>query len=132
MEIQKETIEQDPIMGTQEVTRTQQHVPSQAAVDEVEADRVGAIVWYIIGFLEVLLAVRFIFLLLGANNTGFTAMIYDITHPFVTLFQGIFASPATTGSYFDTATILAMIVYALIGWGITSLIGISRHRVVTN
>ncbi len=87
-------------------------------------ERLKDLVWFLIGSLEVLLALRVIFLLLAARASGFAAFLYTLTYPFVAPFRGIFPAPAEGGSYLDTAAILAMIIYALIAWGIVALIDI--------
>ncbi|MEI6478038.1 MAG: YggT family protein [bacterium] len=131
MEIERETVTQDPQTGNTEAVRTQEKVPSESAVSEHHAIKAGAYVWYVVGVLNVLIALRFVFLLLGAKNTGFTASLYQVTHPLIAPFAGIFSSPGSDTGYFDTASILAIAVYLLIAWGIVALIDISlRDREV--
>lgn len=84
-------------------------------------------IYYILGVLEVLLGLRFLFMLLGANpRSGFTAFLYAVTGIFIAPFSGIFNPVSTTGlasrSVLDPATIIAMAIYALIGWGIVKLL----------
>ncbi|MCC2631512.1 MAG: rane protein of unknown function [Patescibacteria group bacterium] len=127
MEIQTEEVRQDPVTGSREVVRTQESTLSQAVVQDQAVEKTNAVVWYIVGVILVLLALRLLFLLLGAGNTGFTALIYTITAPLVAPFRGIFASPGVDTGYFDTAALLAMVIYPLIGWGISSLMDVSRR-----
>ena len=89
------------------------------------------VVYYILGILEVLLAFRLMFKLLGANpNSGFISFIYSISQVFLIPFTTIFRSAATQGietkAVLEPSTIIAMIVYALIAWGIVKLIIIMR------
>lgn len=86
-----------------------------------------SIIYYILGLIEILLAMRFLFMLLGANpRSGFTAFLYSITGIFISPFSGIFnpvtASGLVSSSVFDPAAIIAMAVYALIAWGIVRLL----------
>lgn len=79
------------------------------------------IVGAIFGVIEVILAFRFIFKLLGADpDSGFVKFIYGITQWFVGLFEGIFSKVATSGlevkSIFEPATLIAMLVVGLIAW----------------
>ena len=127
MEIERQTVVQDPATGSREVVHTAEHIPSMGAVEEAQADRVDAYIWYIVALIEILLVLRTAFLLLGAKNTGFTSILYSVTYPLVALFKGIFPAPNSTTGYFETAAILAMVMYALIGWGIVSLIDISKR-----
>jgi len=47
--------------------------------------------------------------------------LYNLSHIFVVAFNGIFNDQALGRSVFEISTIVAMIVYALIAWGIVSL-----------
>ncbi len=91
------------------------------------------VIYYLLGLIEVLLGLRFLFMLLGANpRSGFTAFLYMISGIFVSPFTGIFNPLTTTGlvsrSVFDPATIVAMLIYALIAWGIVRLLWIKVSR----
>jgi hypothetical protein len=88
------------------------------------------IVWFIAGVLLVLLGMRFVFALLGANpNNWLASFVYNVTHPFVAPFFGLFNYNyvAVSGvGRFETFTLVAMVVYALIAWGIARLVSIRR------
>lgn len=85
------------------------------------------IVWYILGILELLLAFRFVFKLLGANpGAGFTKFIYGITYLFANPFFAVFQKSQVQGSIFEWSTILAMIVYWIIAIGIIRLFLMSK------
>lgn len=90
------------------------------------------IVYYVLGVLEVLLAFRLVFKLLGANPASpFVAFIYSLTQIFLYPFMGIFPTAVTKGleaqAILEPTTIIAMIVYAVIAWGIVKLIGIMKE-----
>ncbi|HET9109793.1 MAG TPA: YggT family protein [Ktedonobacterales bacterium] len=85
--------------------------------------RAGQIVYLILGILETLLVIRFVLKLLAANPVApFTSFIYALTEPFVVPFEGVFQAPQTQGAMLDLAAVLAMIVYALLVWGIVSVL----------
>jgi len=89
------------------------------------------IVYYILGVLEVLFAFRLVFKLLGANpQSPFVSFIYTVSQAFLSPFSGIFRSATTKGietqSVLESTTIIAMIVYAVVAWGIAKLIEISK------
>ncbi|MDB4940430.1 MAG: hypothetical protein JWO40_855 [Candidatus Doudnabacteria bacterium] len=85
------------------------------------------VVWYILGILEVLLAFRFVLKLLGANpNAGFTSFIYNASYPFAAPFLSVFRITKVAGSVFEWTTILAMLVYWLIAWGIVRMFLMSK------
>ncbi|MGB4659653.1 MAG: hypothetical protein WBI07_10755 [Mobilitalea sp.] len=91
------------------------------------------IIYYILGILEVLFAFRLVFKVLGANaESGFVSIIYSITGLFLTPFTAIFRSATTQGietkAVLEPSTIIAMIVYALIAWGLAKLISIIKGR----
>lgn len=87
------------------------------------------VVWYIAGLISVIIALRFILLLLGANReAGFTDLVYSASTPFVAPFVGIFGEPTYGVSVFEVSSILAIIVYLLIAWGIAKLITIGRPQ----
>lgn len=85
------------------------------------------IVWYILGVLEALLAVRLILKLLGANPAaGFSNFIYDLSYFFVAPFLNVFQITSVEGVIFEWTTLLAMIIYYLIAWGIIKLFLMSK------
>lgn len=80
------------------------------------------IVWYIVGLIEVLLIFRFLLKLFGANaDAAFTNFIYTLSIPFAVPFSSVFGISKVESSLFEWTTLLAMLVYLLIGWGITKL-----------
>ncbi len=77
------------------------------------------IIYAIFGLIEAILAFRLIFKLLGANpDNGFVHSIYAVSQFFVGIFEGIF--PRIT--VFEPATLIAMVVIALIAWVVLKLI----------
>ena len=89
--------------------------------------KIRKIVSYILGILEAVLVFRFIFKLLGANpESGFVSFIYTVSGALLTPFNSIFRTAVTQGietkSVLEPANIIAMIVYALIAYGIVMLI----------
>jgi hypothetical protein len=81
------------------------------------------VVYFVLGLLEVIMGLRFIFRLLGANQgSAFVVFLYDLSHVFVAPFNGIF-NDQTIGntSVFEVSTLIAMLVYALIAWGLIEL-----------
>ena len=85
------------------------------------------IVWYIVGIVEVLLAFRFVLKLLAANpSAGFTNFIYSVSSPFASPFLNVFSIPKVEGVILEWTTLLAMLVYFLIGWAIIKLFVMSK------
>jgi hypothetical protein len=85
------------------------------------------VVWYILGVLEILLAFRFVLKLLAANpSAGFSSFIYNVTYPFAAPFLNVFRITRVEGNIFEWTTILAMLVYWLIAWGIIKVFLMSK------
>lgn len=86
------------------------------------------VVWYIAGVLLAVLGLRFVLALLGANpNNEFANFIYSLSHPFVAPFFSLFGYDLRYGvSRFETFTLVAMAIYALIAYGIVRLVTINK------
>lgn len=87
-------------------------------------------IYFIFGFLEILLAARFILKLTGASSvSGFVKAIYGVTGMLVYPFEGIFSKWFTPGlettSVFEPSTLVALAVFAVMAWGIVKLVRIS-------
>lgn len=90
---------------------------------------VQRLVWLAIGFINILIALRFVFLLLGANRDAqFTDLIYSLSAPFVAPFTAIFNEPAYGQSVFEVSSLIAIVIYTLIGWGIAKLLTVTRPQ----
>jgi ABC-type Na+ efflux pump permease subunit len=85
------------------------------------------VVWYLCALLEVILAFRFFLRFAGANpGAGFTSFIYAISWPFAGPFIAVFRATVVGDKVFEWTTLLAMVVYLLIAWGIGSLFTMSK------
>jgi len=86
-----------------------------------ESNVVQRIISLIFGIIELILAFRLVFRLMGANSeNAFVRGIYNITHPLVKLFEGIFSRSTLSGteniSIFEPATLIAMLVIGIIAF----------------
>lgn len=112
------------------VTRTTEIIDNPT-IDEAHPQTIAArVVWYVADVLLVLLAFRFVLAALGANPANaFANFIYTTSHPFVSPFFGLFGYNLHYGvSRFETYTLVAMAVYAVIAYGIARLLTIDRHH----
>lgn len=102
--------------------------------DEATADRAFTfkatqIVWLLFGLLLALLALRVGLRLIAANPAApFVTLIYAITGVFLWPFQNITISPTIGSVVLEIPTIIAMFVYALIGWAIERLVWVIFYR----
>ncbi|NCU30506.1 YggT family protein [Candidatus Saccharibacteria bacterium] len=87
------------------------------------------VIWYVAGFIIVLLALRVILFMLGANQgSPFVDFIYSFSGLFAAPFSGILPAPTYGEFGIDSASIVAMIVYALVAWGIAKLIMLGANN----
>lgn len=121
---------------TSESTKTQQSVGATPVAAKEYGQKktlfhAYQIVWYIFGFIEIVLAFRFVLKLLGANpDAGFTKFVYGLSSPFAGPFVGIFQSSANRGvettSFLEWSTLVAAIVYVVLTWGIIKIFKLGK------
>jgi hypothetical protein len=87
--------------------------------------RAAAVVGFIVGIVEIFIAARFLGKLLGASTqSAFVHFIYQVSGVLVAPFTGIFGNTGSSTNTFETASLVAIAVYAVIGWGCVVLIRI--------
>ena len=104
-------------------------VATQGEVKDAQADRGSAWVWYVVGLIDLVLLLRFVFKLFGAKAIGFAYTIYQVSSPLTAPFRGIFPTPKSDGSTFDTAALVAIIVYILLAWVVARLLDLVARPV---
>lgn len=87
------------------------------------------VIYFLLGTLEILLAFRLILKIAGASlSSGFVNFIYTVTGIFILPFEGIFrkgfAQGVETTSVLEPSTLVAVIIYAVLAWGIVKFIRI--------
>jgi len=109
----QKTVQSKNLGNTQVVQET---VSTSESVEpgEFALAKISQVLWYVGHFFAVLLALRFVFLMLSANRTGIVLFIYNLTNVLTMPFRGIFPNVVEGGSYFDTAALLAIVMYYLI------------------
>jgi YGGT family len=109
-------------------------VPAVADSSEVvssvsPARRATEIVYLVFGIIEGLLLIRLVLKLLGANAlAGFASFIYGVTDFFMAPFHNLLPTVGSSTSVLETSVVIAIIVYALIGWVLARLIAIKFFR----
>lgn len=98
-----------------------------------ESQTTGYIIYFLFGAVEVLLIFRLFFKLAGAGTaSGFVSFIYSLTQIFIIPFTGIFpqatAQGVVTTAVLEPATIVAIVVYPILAWGILQLVAILSGR----
>lgn len=106
---------------------------TESKVEDTSSQAAMYLTYFILGILEIMLLFRFMFKLSGANpNSGFVSFIYGMTQMLTLPFRGIFPVATTEGAValglFEPQTIVAMIVYSVLAWGVVRFIGILSRQ----
>ena len=125
-----------------ESVTTQNEGPKEAVTTETKriatsSQTVEYLVYFFFGVLEILLVFRLVLKLMGASmSSTFVGLIYGLTGIFTFPFEGIFRRGYTKGlettSVLEPSTLVAIIVYVLLAWGIVKLIRIFSGEKQTN
>jgi len=120
----------EPVVPTTDVVSTEYYRRPAYEYDPTLAQFVR-VMWFMVGLLEGLLAVRFLLAIMGANPANaFAALVYGLTAPFVAPFRTLFATPAAGGSTVELYSLVAMLVYFLAWWTIVRLLSVVTSRPV--
>jgi uncharacterized protein YggT (Ycf19 family) len=78
----------------------------------------------VLSIIELGLSLRFFFRLVGANPaSSFVRFLYDATDGLMAPFSGIFAPvPVVQGGFIDWSVLVAMLIYALVGYVINEIL----------
>lgn len=109
---------------TKDVTPTTSTIVSEEVTPIQTIERV---IYFFFGVIEILLGFRFVLKLTGANAaTGFVSFIYSLTGiftmPFDGIFRRMFAQGLETTSVFEPSTLVALVVYMVLAWGLVQLL----------
>jgi hypothetical protein len=105
--------------------RSQVHTEIRSPIEAV----LGRLVWFVFGFIEVLIAIRFVLLLLGANSkAAFVQTVYRASDVFMAPFVAILGVGRVSGATFEWSALLAIAIYALIAWGAVKAISAISPR----
>lgn len=112
----------------------EEHVVQNVNLEYREAiHKVTQFIWLLFGGLEALIGIRVILMLIGANPANpFTALVYQLSEIFLWPFRNIVANPGFQNYFLEITSLIAMIVYALIGWAIVRLIWVLFYRAPTS
>ena len=85
------------------------------------------IVYYLAGVISLLLGLRFVLFLLGANNTGIVNWVFQITQPFVSPFYGIFGNTILYGdARIEWESLVAIIAIGIIAYIVAGFLRLFR------
>lgn len=107
--------------------RTTEHEPGQG--QRVATFKLTQLIWLMLGLLEAVIALRVVFKLIGVNAASpFAALIYSVSAPFVAPFESLIGAPSAGGMVLEITSVIAMLVYLLIGWGIERIVNVLFYR----
>lgn len=85
--------------------------------------RIASIVWFITFVILSIILLRVVLLLINANEeNGFVRWIYNTSEFFVRPFLGITSDPTLNGVVFEVNSLIAMLIYILLIYGILQLV----------
>ncbi|MDF1520534.1 MAG: YggT family protein [Brevefilum sp.] len=87
------------------------------------------IIWFIFGLIEGILGLRFLFKLVAVNpENPFASLLYSVSDLLLKPFASLAGAPSAGGMVFETSTLLAMLIYALIGWALERIIYVLFYK----
>lgn len=110
-------------------------VVTPAKKEATNSQTIEYLIYFFFGALEILLAFRLVLKLMGAStSSSFVSVIYSLSGLFILPFEGIFrrgfAQGLETTSVLEPSTLVAIVVYAVLAWGIVKLLQVlSREKV---
>jgi len=112
-----------------EIEHREKIVENIGSAQRQNVQRVEQFIWLVFGVLEVMLGLRFFLLLIAANPANpFTRLVYTFTDLFMLPFSGMVRTPSAGGMVLEIPAVIAMIIYALLAWTLTSLVRILFTR----
>lgn len=128
--------EQDRVTTTETTEPVVTREPVSETRQTTHVARAGAstilykVIWLIAGVIIALLALRILLLLLAANQgSPFVDLVYGLSYIFAWPFFGIFSyTPAYGQSVLEVSSIVAIVIYALIAWGLGKLVTVTSPR----
>ena len=114
-------------MASFQEVRTTEHESGQG--QRVATFKATQIIWLLLGLLEASIALRVVFKLIAVNAANpFAKLLYNVTHLFVAPFKSLVGNPASGGMVLEISSIIAMLVYLLIAWGIERIVHVLFYR----
>lgn len=115
------------------------HVHEEHVVENVNLEyretvyKISQFIWLLFGGLEALIGIRVILMLIGANPSNwFTAFVYQLSELFLWPFRNLVTNPSFQNLTLEVTSIIAMLVYALLGWIIVRMIWVIFYRSPTS
>lgn len=108
-------------------TRTTEHEAGRE--QRLATFKATQLIWLLLGLLEAVLALRFVFKLIGVNAANaFASLLYNVTGLFVAPFASLTGTPAAGNMVLEFSTLIAMFVYLLIAWALERIVYVLLYR----
>jgi YggT family protein len=108
---------------------SERSVRDVAAEQQWQLQRMAQVVWLCTGIVEMLIGARVLLKLIAANpDNAFARFVYNTTAVFLAPFFGLTSSPAAGGSVLELPSLIAMAVYAFLGWGVIQVVWLIFNR----
>ncbi len=86
-------------------------------IKEETLRRLTALIQLAFGVLDGMIGLRFLLKLMAANPLNpFASIVYFLTQPFIWMFQDLTRTPSFEGITIEFFSLIAIVVYAMIGW----------------
>jgi uncharacterized protein YggT (Ycf19 family) len=140
MEHRETDIERDPATGQvhehRRVMSEDPAMPAESTSEVVSSTNPGwravQLIYLVFGVIDGLLLIRMVLKLLGANpHAGFSNWLYSVTDVFLVPFKNLLPTIGNEQSQLEMSLVIAVLVYALIGWAIGRLFAIVFYRNIT-
>ena len=103
----------------------EEHLANHSAERWLALTKASQVVQLVIGVIEGVIALRVVLKLIAANpENAFAHLVYGFSGMFVDPFFNLTVSPTAGGTVLEIPSLIAMAVYALIGWAIVKIIHI--------
>ena len=108
-------------------TRTTQYEAGRT--QRVATFKATQLIWLFLGIIEAIIALRFVFKLIGVNQENpFANFLYGLSNLFVWPFSTLTGAPSAGNMIFEFSSLLAMAIYLLIAWGIERIVYVAFYR----
>jgi hypothetical protein len=116
-------------MADRQVSEVRSSVRESGQEQRLFTFKAMQLIWLGLAMLEALIGLRIVLKLFAANpENGMASLLYGFTDLFLFPFAGLMPTPASGGMVLEVSSFVAMIVYALIGWGLAKLVEVIFYR----
>ncbi len=116
-----------------ETTKTVDDPEARDIQDDRKPRKLEDIVWFLVAAIAIVIFVRFVLLLFGARTgVPFVDFWYAMTAPLIAPFAGMFGNLNTYNSYtgqrIEIESLVALVIYGLIGYLVVLGVRLLRHE----